>query len=213
MKKVYQIAALVIVIGGIFVWWLHIKNDTTEKAITIQAKEESTRKAIIELADKYNAVVNWSEPLSKKPFLSPVFTIEVEDALLRKDNRPVLFLAKVGDVERKENKYLVRFFSAGGLEKSSSMFEFILDCSDEQVSKIIQQQIEYGDRYAVIAAINKVKKLAFEVTPVIEGYGEDAYSSIEIDTPDTFVATGRCIDLLFVKDYDDYDFYYEDKRE
>jgi hypothetical protein len=212
MKKIFQIAAYVIVIGGILIWWLHIKNNTTEKAITKQAKEESVHKVIIELADKYNAVVNWSEPLSKKEFLSPVFTIEVEDALLRKDNRPVLFIAKVKDVVRKENEYLVRFLAAGSLETSSLMFEFILDCSDEQVSKVIQQQIEYGDCYAVIASINKLKKVAFEVTPVVDSDDEGNYGAIEIDTPNTFVATGRCIDLLFVKDCEYYDFY-ENKGE
>jgi len=202
MKKFFQIAAWVVVIGGVIVWWVFAKNDepktkSAEQAKTKQAKEESTRKAIIELADKHNAVVNWSEPLSKKLFLSPVFTIEVEDALLRKDNRPVLFLATVKDVERKENKYLVRFV-VGFLEELP-MIEFVLDCTDEQAKKITQQQIEFLERYAVIAEIQKIRKVMFD----LKANNDNEEPEISVDTTDdVFIVSGKCLDLLFVGDYD-----------
>jgi hypothetical protein len=207
MKRVFQIAVWVIVIGGIIVGWQECKRYSERKAKSAErAKEESTRKAIIELADKYNAVADWKKPLSKIwSDVLDVFTMEVEDALLRKDNRPVLFLAQVKDVERKEGAYTVRFWNEFG---KMPQVEFVLDCSDEQVRKITQQQrSQYGSNYAVIAAINKVKKVAFEVTPVIEGYGEETHGKIEIDTSDAFVASGHCIDLLFVEYYSEYDLY------
>ena len=198
----------VIVIGGIIVWWAYTKN--SEKSVAL-AKKETTRKVIIELADKYNAVVDWKEPLIKK-HIAPPFTMEIENALLLKDSRPVLFLAQVKDVERKENTYMVRFTNEFGRRPQ---IEFVLDCTDEQAKKITQQQSESRDweNYIVIAVINKVKKVAFGVTPVVVSDDGEKYGEIEIDTPDIFVATGRCIDLLFVEDYSDYDLYPEGKGE
>jgi N-dimethylarginine dimethylaminohydrolase len=115
MKKFFQIAAWVFAIGGIIVgvqvYTKHKSNEqgrkeTIRKAV-IQTKKETSHKAIIELVDKYNAIIDWKKPLSK--IESNVFTMEVEDALLRKDNRPVLFLASVEDIKRKEDKYLASF--------------------------------------------------------------------------------------------------------
>ena len=73
MKKFFQIAAWVIVIGGIIVGWQvyeskikstkQARKETTHKAI--QARKETTHKAIIELADKYHAVVDWKEPFKQ----------------------------------------------------------------------------------------------------------------------------------------------------
>jgi hypothetical protein len=218
MKKFFQIAAWVIVIGVIIVGWqVYTKNESNEQArkeTTEQARKETTHKAIIELADKHNAVVDWKEPLIKKHIDSP-FTMEIEDALLRKDNRPVLFLATVSDIERKENKYLAHFCMADLELECLSTIVVALDCSDEQVRKITQQQSESRDleNYAVIAVINKVKKVAFGIKPVVTNDGEENCGEIEIDTPNIFVATGRCVDLLFIGDYSDYDLYLEDKGE
>ncbi len=201
---------LVIVIGGIIFWLLYAENDKSKAKSAERAKKETTHKAIIELANKHNAVVDWKEPLIK--IETRVFTMEVEDALLRKDSRPVLFLSQVNDVERKENTYMVRFVNELGRDPQ---IEFVLDCTDEQVRKITQQQSEfkYSKKYAVVAVINKVKKVAFGVNPVVTSDDGEKYGEIEIDTPDIFVATGRCVDLLFVEDYDDYDLYPEDKGE
>jgi hypothetical protein len=220
MKKFFQIAVWVIVIGGIIVGWQVYTKNIERKAKSSEqkakfaklAKKESTHKAIIELADKHNAVVGWKEPLIKKHVDSP-FTIEIENALLLKDSRPVLLLAQVKDVERKENAYMVRFTNIFGKDPE---IEFVLDCSDEQVRKITQRQSESRDleNYAVITVINKVKKVvAFSLHPVVTNDGEESYSEIEIDAPDKFVATGRCMDLLFVEDYDEDDLYPEDKGE
>ncbi len=43
--------------------------------------------AIEDLAARHNAVTDWHGPL---PLLGPVFTVFVEDALLRQDGRPIL---------------------------------------------------------------------------------------------------------------------------
>ena len=63
-----------------------------------------------DLAAKHDAVADWHGPL---PLLGPVFTVFVEDALLRQDGRPILLRdMKVEDVTRDENGYVVDFVSA-----------------------------------------------------------------------------------------------------
>ena len=219
MKKFFQIAAWVIVIGVIIVGWqVRAKNESKIKS-TEQAREESAKqaeqtrketihKAIIELANKHNAVVNWKEPLSK--IESYVFTMEVEDALLRKDNRPVLFLATVLDVERKENKYLLHFL-VEDLE-GLSVIKFVLDSSDEQVKKITQQQFEdrLSEKFAVIAEIQKVRRVVFNLKAEIDS--EEPVIRV-VTTDSIFIVSGKCLDLLFVGDYSDYDLYPGDKGE
>jgi len=207
MRKFFQIAAWVVVIGGVGGWWFSIehnaaKNEKAQETMDKDAQEEK-QKAIAQLSNKYNAVSDWSEPLPKKLFMS-IFTMEVEDVLLRKDNRPVLFFATVEDVERKENKYLVRFVAEDLLTELPKI-EFVLDCNDVQARIILQQrQSESGgwEKYAVVAVINKVKKVVFSVNPVVVTDVEENYGEIEIDTPNTFMAIGHCVDLLFVENHD-----------
>jgi hypothetical protein len=220
MKKFFQIAVWVIVIGGIIVWWqIYTKNIeqkgkySEQKAKSAElAKKESTHKAIIELADKYNAVVDWNKPLNKiLNLMSPIFTVEVEDALLRNDNRPVLFLARVEDIKRKEDKYLVSFLMDDSALEYWSTINVALDCSDEQVRKIMQQQYDREwENFAVIAEIQKVRKVEFN----LKAEGDFEEPKIRVDTTDSvFIVSGKCLDLLFVGDYSYYELCPEDEKQ
>ncbi|MFA5271977.1 MAG: hypothetical protein WC412_06555, partial [Candidatus Omnitrophota bacterium] len=157
MKDFLKITVWVVVVGGVGVWWLSVKHNAVknEKAQETKDKyaQEETQKAIAQLSNKYNAVSDWSELLSKKSVISPILTIEVEDALLRKDNRPVLLRVTLDDVERKENNYLA-YFAA-----DFTALKFVLDCNDRQIKKITQRQLESLDEYAVVAEIQKIRKI------------------------------------------------------
>jgi hypothetical protein len=91
------------------------------------------------------------------------------------------------------------------------MIEFILDCTDEQVKKITQQQIDSSwEQYAVIAEIQKIRKVIFNLKA--EGDSEEPEISVDT-TDDVFIATGKCLDLLFVGDYYDYDISEKEKKD
>jgi hypothetical protein len=197
----------VVVIGGVAVWFTFTNNATTKmekakaaKGIEDAAAQKETQGAITQLGSKYNAVSDWNKPLSEKSLISPIFTIEVEDALLRKDNRPVLFLATVKDVERKENKYCIRFL-VDDLEELGlfTKIEFILECTEEQAKTITHQPITFWTRYAVIADIQKVEKAIFN----LKAESDSEETKIGVSTNDNiFFATGKCLDLLFVGNSD-----------
>jgi hypothetical protein len=216
MKKFFQIAAWVIIVGGIIGFIVghqiytknkaKIKSDEQAREVSAeQARKETTRKAIVELSDKHNAVTDLEEALNK--IGHPYFTMEVEEMLLRKDNRPVLFFLSIKDIKRKGDKYLVHF------NDYSTVEDVILECSDEQVRKVRQQKSESEKcgNYAVIAVINRINKVDFVVraSPDVEWKHDDEQpypvGRIEVDTTDEFMATGSCVDLLFVGDYSYYD--------
>ena len=196
MRKFFQIAAWVVVIGGVGGWWFSIEHNAAKNKKAQETKDkyaqEEKQKAIAQLSNKYNAVSDWSELLSKKSSTSPVLTIEVEDALLRKDNRPVLLRVTLDDVERKENKYLA-YFAADFTE-----LKFVLDCNDRQIKKITQRQLGFLDEYVVVAKIRKIRKITFE--SITETDGEES----GINITNSLIATGECLDLLFIGERDLY---------
>lgn len=158
---------------------------------------------IMKMANSYNAVLDWEKDLRPKNFLTSVYTVEVQSALVREDNRPVLFIAGVQDIEKRGNEYMV-FFDKGSMYFGISLGDnlpilFILNCTEEQVKRMLNQpnEISFGN-YSVIASISDVNKIRFNLTPYSVG---DYEANIEIDSSAVFIAKGYCLDLLFVGDY------------
>lgn len=174
----------------------------------IKQIEKAERKADIEqnimkMANKYNAVLDWEKDLRPKSFLRSAYTVEVQRVLVREDNRPVIFIASVQDMEKRGNEYIVYFDKWSGyfgisLEAYLPIL-FILKCTEEQVKRILNQPKEILiENYSVIASISDVNKIRFSLTPYSLGEYE---ANIEIDSSAVFIAKGNCLDLLFVGDF------------
>ena len=122
---------------------------------------------------------------------------------MREDNRPVIFIASVQDMEKRGNEYIVYFDKWSGyfgisLEAYLPIL-FILKCTEEQVKRILNQPNEILiENYSVIASISDVNKMRFSLTPYSLGEYE---ANIEIDSSAVFIAKGNCLDLLFVGDF------------
>jgi len=167
-------------------------------------RETETEQNIIKMANNYNAVLDWEKDLRPKNFLSrSAYTFEVQRALVREDNRPVLFIAGVQDIEKHGNEYIV-FFDKGNrffgisLEVNLPIL-FILNCTEEQVKRILNQPNEIlFENYSVVASILAVNKMRFSLTPHSLGEYE---ANIEVDSSTVFIAKGNCLDLLFVDDF------------
>jgi len=158
---------------------------------------------IKKMANNYNAVLDWEKDLKQKSFLTNVYTVEVQRALVREDNRPVIFVASVQDIEKRGNEYIVYFDRWTGyyninLEADLPIL-FILNCTEEQVKRILNQPNEVlFENYSVIALISDVNKMRFSLTPYPLGEYE---ADIEIDSSEVFIAKGNCLDLLFIGDF------------
>lgn len=203
-NDIHKSIFILIILGG-FVILTSCKSIKEEAKI----KEEEEQQAEIEqnimkMANSYNAVLDWEKDLTPKTFLKSIYTVEVQRALVREDNRPVSFIASVQDIEKRGNEYIVFFDKWSGyfgisLEAYVPIL-FVLKCTEEQVKRIINQPNEILiENYSVIASISDVNKMRFSLTPYSLGEYE---ANIEIDSSAVFIAKGNCLDLLFVGDFD-----------
>ena len=164
------------------------------------------KKSVQNMVTKYDAVTDWQGSLEKDG-IEPIFTVEFQDLLIRKDSRPLVFVAAVEDIVRDSNNYIAHFHNSYNTLLSADV-HFVLDCTPEQVQEIMKQSIDSYLNYAVITQISGVRKVNLELTAHAEDIiSSDEYSfevdiSSRLEPSDTFVATGRCLDLLFVEYYD-----------
>ena len=174
-----------------------------EKTESEKIKTEQIKQAISEMVARHNAVADWKKNFVQKDpnaLLNNIYTIDLEAALVRSDNRPVLFYAPVVDVERRDNKYFAHFQTGGFILHSlfSPDIHFVLECDSEQAKKIMAQQPNMFDEYAVVAFISSVRRAMFKVNA-------DPVSSEEADLvvepSGIFIVNGQCLELLFIGDY------------
>lgn len=208
MKAKYYILAPIIVIVLILAGCdSDNSEDNSEEAARLEKERQNTKK-IQELCSKYNAVTDWKQHFHKKAFGQHTYTIEVEDALIRPDGRPILFTYPIHDIVRESDKCLVYFYVGSTWDaifrRSNSLdydffrscdVHFVLDCTEDQVKQIINHPAGRSGDYAVIAQISEVEKVRFKLGASSMGY-EDV--SVDLETFDTFMAKGKCLDLLFV---------------
>ena len=201
--KKYWIVAPIIVIALILTGCdSDNSEDNSEEAARLEKERQITKK-IQELCSKYNAVTDWKQHFHKKAFGQHTYTVEVEDALIRTDGRPILFRGVADDIVKESDKYVV-YWSAGFASRLRGDaihdfvfgrdFRFILDCTPSQVEKIMDNSVNTLDDYAVVAQISEVEKVRFKLNA--NSVGEDV--RVDLKTSDTFMAKGKCLDLLFV---------------
>jgi len=192
MKKLTLILALSLILAGCD------GDSRDEKAEAekerLEKEYQATAQRIQELCSQYNAVMDWTQSLEE--VWSP-FTIELEEALIRADSRPVLLLGNVKDIAKESDRYWAHFT----LEAPYTGFDihFFLHCTPEQVEEIMR--LKLGD-YAVIAQVSEVKKVSY----VFEAYGEvetdfEGYPAVSVTidpdpSSDLFIAKGTCSALL-----------------
>lgn len=162
----------------------------TEQKLRIQM-------AISDMTRKFNAVTDWKNVFEKKDDMlwTPIYTIQVQQALLETQHRPILFHASLDDVFKQGDQYLARFVSWSYFPM---VFHFELECTSEQAKRLIKNPTEmFANDYAIIAHIRNVCKPTFAVKPYPTGNEE---AEVEIETSDVFLATGECLDFLYVGD-------------
>lgn len=204
MKNDIHKSIFILIILGSFVILTSCKGIKEEAKIEEEEeKQAEIEQNIMKMANSYDAVLDWEKDLRPKDFLTSVYTVEVQRALVREDNRPVLFIADVQDIEKRGNEYTVyfdRWTGYFGINVETYLpILFILKCTEEQVKKILNQPNEIlFENYSVIASISDVNRMRFGLTRYSLGEYE---ANIEIDSSAGFIAKGNCLDLLFVGDF------------
>lgn len=202
MKGIKYLIGTVIVVVIVVVLLTPDSNNRNKagKQDMESAKKFQLTPQVQELCSKYNAVTDWKQRIGKKGFGEHTYTIEVKDALIRTDGRPILFTYPVYDIVRESDKYLVCFSVSmldaifSGVVSDIDFFlscdvHFVLDCTADQVKQIMNHS---AGCYAVIAQISEVEKVRFELS------SGDSGEKVRVETSDVFMAKGKCLDLLLV---------------
>lgn len=222
MKGIVARIVFALMVLAIVVWITlnivpHHRSPTERERARTEANIRIKR-AVSDMVIKHNAVViDW------EIFGEEIYTIEVEEALIRSDGRPVLFLlGDVDDIVRRDEGYFVHFKPAldipgfGIPPEIHSLgippeIHFVLKCSPEQVKKIMNrpawsfsEYLFFDNEYLVIAAISHVRRIESQPDAFIGIRGDEGISLdgwIEFQS-DVFIASGDCLDLLFVRDFE-----------
>lgn len=205
MKNIVKIIFVFIVLA-ICIWgisnYISSRQMKAEKKRAKIEKKIQIEKSVSEMIGKYNAVTDWKKNLNNEnTLLAPIYTVQVEDVLIRNDGRPVLFFGFVEDVTRQGDKYYIYFQFYDFLDPD---IRFILECDSEQAKKVMSQRVDRFEQYAVVVLISSLQRPKFEVKAYSQSdeYSEDEYSEVVVESSDIFIAKGHCLDLLFVGDYE-----------
>jgi hypothetical protein len=188
MKKINWLRFMLLFIVLVVVIWIG-KNKITEWKMEngkeIQAakdeneKKEEIKRRIIKIASEYNAIINWDDSLDRRKY-----SFEVYKAMKPNDIRPILIIASLRDIIKRDDKYFILFN-----HRNMIICMFSLECSHSQVSQLLEQKPNRYGRYAVIAHIKSVQKQEY--------FTQDG-ELIEIN--ERFFANGQCVGLVYLQD-------------
>lgn len=191
IKKFLIILVVIAVIGflgyKIFGEW---KQGDLKKEEETQA-ETKKEQTIRELADKYNALIDWDKNIN--------YTIQLQELLIN-SNKPILFTGYVDDIFKKDDKYFISFITDWFVAPE---IRFILACDYDKISIISNklksdtdaQLFNFFEDYAVVANIDDIKKVKLQIAGYPEGEEE---ITLEYSPADTFIATGECVDFSYI---------------
>jgi len=149
-------------------------------------KESRQRERVLALAARHNTVSGWHEALVDGRV--PLFTVTLENALMKTDGRPVLLAeSMLEDISLRDGHYYVELSAT---ELYMGEVRFLLECPSEIATALLaRKDLMAFDRFAVVARIESVRKV-FGLRP--ERDGED----VRIASGTLFVVLGKCLEVL-----------------
>jgi hypothetical protein len=195
-NKAIKSAAIIFLMGLLSLTFIgcESKQEAIDPKNNLKAeKSAQIKQSINNLAVKNNAVTDWKRKFEEA---DKVYTFQVEDALIKDHDRPVLAIGEVVDINRLDNKFYIHFNT---WLDSGPEVHFILEITQEQVTRIINQPSErYFDNYAVVAKVISIERPKFEIGVYSES--QEDYD-LTVDESDIVIAKGVCLELLNIADY------------
>ncbi|MBP7053625.1 MAG: hypothetical protein KBE65_21655 [Phycisphaerae bacterium] len=153
-----------------------------------QAAEQRIGRELRALASRHSADYEW-----KAAGDTLIFSVQVEDFLLSRIGRPLLTIASVTDVQRREGQYSLI------ARDSFSVDDLLLrlDCSRSQAEFVMNIPEERGwwGLFAIVFRPESVRQPTWELT----AQPEDANKAhVAVGPPRTWFLRGECLDLSYV---------------
>jgi hypothetical protein len=195
MKKSNQLASVMLILGVLLVGCTgetdqekEVKREQARKAAAAERDVQRAR-AIAEFSKTYNADVTWQRSLKGKQLV----TLELQNALIRQDGRPIAAAVTLLDVERDGDRYKF-YLGVPDLQRALAHehLVFELSCSPPSIKfnfhePFIPPDLEAGN-YLFAAHVKSVKS-AFHWKSRSESFA---------DLEKQFIASGECIGLKYI---------------
>lgn len=178
MKKLILPLSMLIFISFMFSCSNSDQNKDTVKAPDIE-------NVLIQFAKSHNAISNIERHITTDN--RDPFTFEVERFINENHNRSILVSGTLEDIISSNGDYILQIHDFLGL----SFVYYRLSANNDLVSKIISSGIQKYDDIAAIAKLQRVQKVAFEVSP----NGEE----LDLSSSDTLVFYGECKAYMKIK--------------
>ena len=210
---------------------IQVDDGTNDDASTKQQthkREQAEKNAAVEqtlksLASRHNAVRDWTAFYRKDGEFPQVFTLEFQNALKRLDGRPGIVVCRVTDVYQAGESY--RILCHYDPEPDSLQADiwpsvtFLLEADDSTARKIVRLSNDHTDkmafeRYFAFAVLPTRMKVAYRRERTAQGeYIEDGEGEhhegrhadaeiVEGDLYPTFEVFGRCLEVIYLENYD-----------
>jgi len=189
--KIVWSVLLVVCVWGVI---SHFRSESQRKLFEerrTEADEARIQQSIVQLANANGAILDWKRAFGGGRAMDELFTAELAPVFVRADGRPLLFIASLRDVNTSVAGYEIEFETRANLK---SKVRLTLQCSREQANQVMQEPRDSGGRYAVVARILAVKS-GYELI------GQDAAEDGERDQHRITVASGNCIQFLYIGHY------------
>lgn len=195
MRKSWSLAGILLVVG-VFVsgcgesYEQKEAQKKAEREQTERIKRERRTQAVIEFSKAYNADTNWQKSFEGKA----VWTLNLRNALVHADGRPIVAAVSIMDVDKLGDQYTFRLFASGNsiIEKQYIVFELKCAIPGFQLNTVPLDEFYVWKEpdYLVAARIRDVQiaQHLFEVKP------QDSYSGL-IEPLTEFIASGECLGL------------------
>ncbi|HUS71512.1 MAG TPA: hypothetical protein VMY06_00485 [Sedimentisphaerales bacterium] len=188
------------------------KEEETEKYLQIKTE-------VLELCAQHDAIIDWYKNLDLKGgnLYESLYTVQVQNVFLNQNKQPYLFFVVIDDIKKFNDKYILivdQFYPYDYRQNLS--IHLRLFCDRDTVDRIFKRRPSYVDRYALIASIKSIVKPDLVIEPDIEydllanqfdeTHPDDIYDFLDLkiscENFNTFIATGKCEDLVFVGEDD-----------
>ncbi len=191
----WLIPLLLLIIVGAAIWMYssYVDQKLTSAAVAKKTKDETDRpnalipnQRLVAFCVRNHAVPDWQRDLS-----GDLYTIDLQDALMRADHRPILITnGRIYDVRRTDSVYLVSVKE----EFSHSTLYFQLSADGEIINTI--RKNKHNLDYDMIVHIAAVRRTAFQVIgDVVKDEKDQPSAEISIDNGDDFIITGQCLGI------------------
>lgn len=191
------IVAVVVAAGIALVGWRFLHRRTQNRA-----DDADRRQRIASLAAEHNAVTNWQsrfdeEGMKLEDGHRSVYTADIREAVLRTNGQPLLVIGYVFEVTKDGDTATL-----GVTAYEYPDMNFVLRCTTTQADLVLKQPTDDGEFFAVIANVISVSRPGFETDAWVEEDEDDVYAEVIVEPGDQYMLHGRCLDLMYLGEYD-----------